>query len=148
MQTGKQQSYTDYLAESTDTVRRGNSLEKVIETGVFLIVWTVCLVLRIFCFNPDRFEVAEIPHRFRTIAFFCVLPAATLIISALIGSGSGWSSRKWRMTLFFGGMFMLMQFCVCGVFRLVTTFAAGAAVSCIGIAAGRFCSRRKVPDKQ
>lgn len=91
MQTGKQQSYTDYLAESTDTVRRGNSLEKVIETGVFLIVWTVCLVLRIFCFNPDRFEVAEIPHRFRTIAFFCVLPAATLIISALIGSGSGWT---------------------------------------------------------
>ena len=59
MQTGKQQSYTDYLAESTDTVRRGNSLEKVIEIGVFLIVWTVCLVLRIFCFNPDRFEMAD-----------------------------------------------------------------------------------------
>ena len=141
-------TYTDYLAESTDTVRRGNSLEKVIEIGSYLVVWGLFLLLALCCFHPDLYETPEIPHRFRTIAFFFALPAATLIISVLIGASSGWGKRKWWMTVFFGGMFVLMQFSVAGSVHMIGGFAAGAAVSCIGIAAGQYFSRRTKAKKK
>lgn len=98
-----------HLEESTNVVRSRNKLSKLILMMAYLVVWV--LLLTLFWFGTDGSDAMG----FGLLAFYIVLPVATAILSFIIGKDHSWGKHRWLMILFFGVMFMLMEY---GTFSL------------------------------
>ena len=97
-------NYVTYLDESTNVVKSKRKLSKVIQIGIYLIVWSVTILTFWFASAPDD------AMGYALMTFYLVLPVVTFIISLIIGKDSGWGKIKWLMPVFFGIMYMLADY--------------------------------------
>ena len=147
-------TYMEYLAESTDIVRSRTKLRKLIEVGIYLVVWTICMLLYQFVFRDAQNNNPASVDRFQVLTVVIILPVVTLVLSFVIGADSGWSRQKLWLPVFFGVMYALMT-CIglepIGIrFKLEWIFtwdtlmfaAIGAAISLIGMGLGILALKR------
>lgn len=135
-------SYIDYLEESTNTVRSKQKLTKHMQIGIYIILWTACLLW----FWLGQGSDGGFAMAYSLVTFYCILPVSTFILSWQIGKDVSWGIWKWMMPVFFGVMYALENF---GTFLMANNIACGnqnwprvedaipgAAVSLIGLLIG------------
>ena len=94
-------NYLDYLDESTNTVKSNKNKTTVILIMTYLGIWAIALIVFWFFMGPaDALDYIIIFH-------IILLPAATLVISLLMGIISCFGKLKWLIPLGFGIMYML-----------------------------------------
>jgi len=145
--------YTEYLAESTDIVRSRTKLRKLIEISIYLVVWTICMLLYHFVFHDAQNNPASV-DRFQVLTVAIILPVVTLVLSFVIGADSGWSKHKLWLPVFFGTMYALMiciglepigiRYKLEWIFTWDTLMFAviGAAISLVGMGLGIYALKR------
>lgn len=111
-------SYIDYLEESTNTVKSKQKLTKILQVGIYVVLWTACLIW----FWLGQGSDGGFAMGYSLITFYFILPVATFVISLLIGKDMSWGNLKWFMPLFFGVMFSLENF---GTFLMANNIACG-----------------------
>lgn len=111
-------SYIDYLEESTNTVKSKQKLTKMMQVGIYVILWAACLVW----FWLGRGSEAGFAMAYSLVTFYCILPVSTFVISLQIGKDISWRIWKWMMPFFFGAMYALENF---GTFLLANNIALG-----------------------
>ena len=92
-----------HLETSTNVVKSRQRLSRMILVLVYLLIWTVTIVSFWWTSGSDAMG-------YGLLAFYIVLPLATLVTSVFIGKDEGWASSRWLMMLFFGVMYMLGPF--------------------------------------
>lgn len=92
-----------YLKESTDTVKSRQKFSRLILMAVYLLIWTLLLIW--FWMGGASGSNAM---GYSLLAFYLILPLATLVVSVFIGKDREWGGIRWLMLLFFGAMFMLI----------------------------------------
>lgn len=112
-------NYMNYLEESTNTVKSKQRFSKLIQIGIYLLLWAACLVWFWIGKNNDP---ALFAPAFSLMTFYIILPIATFVISILIGKDESWGRYRWFMALFFGIMNSLEAF---GTFKMANTLAFG-----------------------
>lgn len=142
-------NYMDYLEESTNVVKSKQKVSKIIQIGIFLTLWMVCLLW--FWIGKDvdpSFAMA-----YSLITFYFILPVSTFVISLQIGKDISWGKMKWIMPWFFGAMYSLECF---STFAMANTLAFGSQhfptvedgipgfiISLLGLGIGIFLKRIK-----
>ncbi len=111
-------SYIDYLEESTNTVKSKQRLTKMMQVGIYIVLWAACLLW----FWLGRGSGGGFAMGFSLITFYFVLPVSTFVISILIGKDGSWGMWKWMMPFFFGVMYALENF---GTFLMANNIACG-----------------------
>lgn len=94
-------NYLDYLDESTNTVKSNKNKTTVILIMTYLCIWAIALI--VFWFFMDPGDALGYSIIFQII----LLPAATLVISLLMGINNLFGKLKWLSPLGFGIMYML-----------------------------------------
>lgn len=150
-------SYMDYLEESTNTVKSKQKLTKHMEVGIYVLLWSACLIW----FWLGKGSDGGFAMGFSLITFYFVLPVATFVISILIGKDTSWGKWKYIMPFFFGVMYALENF---GTFLMANNIACGNhnlpsiedampgfVISLIGLLVGmlvKACKRKKQGKKE
>jgi len=111
-------NYINYLEESTNTVKSKQRFSKLIQIGIYILLWTACLLW----FWIGRRHDPTFAPAFSIMALYLILPIATFVISILIGKDESWGRYRWLMAFFFGAMHSLECF---GTFKLANTLAFG-----------------------
>ena len=111
-------TYINYLEESTNTVKSKQRFSKLVQIGIYVILWAVCLVW----FWIGRESDPTFASAFALMTFYLILPIATFVISVLIGKDESWGRYRWLMALFFGTMYSMEHF---GTFSMANTLAFG-----------------------
>lgn len=111
-------SYIDYLEESTNTVKSKQKLTKMMQVGIYVVLWAACLIW----FWLGQGSDGGFAMGYSLITFYFILPVATFVISILIGKDVAWGSWKYIMPFFFGAMYALENF---GTFLLANNIACG-----------------------
>ena len=94
-----------HIEEETSTVKSHRRLAHVAPVLAYLVVWALLLALFWFGSAPDD------AMGYALIAFYVVLPVATLVTSALVGVDPTWGRLRWLVIPAFGVMFMLATYC-------------------------------------
>lgn len=110
--------YINYLEESTNTVKSKQKFSKLIQIGIYIILWTACLLWFWIGHKSDP----TFAPAFSIVALYLVLPIATFVISVQIGKDESWGRYRWAMAFFFGAMYSLECF---GTFSMANTLAFG-----------------------
>ena len=110
--------YMNYLEESTNMVKSKQRISRLIQIGIYVVLWAACLVW----FWVGRRNDPTFAPAFAIMTFYIILPISTFIISILIGKDDSWGRFRWLMTLFFGLMQSLAGF---GTFKMANTLAFG-----------------------
>ncbi|MBQ6844245.1 MAG: helix-turn-helix domain-containing protein [Agathobacter sp.] len=142
-------NYINYLEESTNTVRSKQRFSKLIQIGIYVVLWSACLLW----FWIGRANDPTFAPAFALMTFYLILPVVTFVISILIGKDESWGRYRWCMALFFGVMYSLESF---GTFSMANTLAfanqhfptikdaiPGVVISLIGMGIGVCLERRK-----
>ena len=111
-------SYMDYLEESTNMVKSKQKLTKMMQIGIYVMLWAACLVW----FWLGQGSDGGFAMGYSLITFYFILPVSTFIISILIGKDISWGKWKWLMPFFFGVMYSLENF---GTFLMANNIACG-----------------------
>ena len=111
-------SYIDYLEESTNTVKSKQKLTKMMQIGIYVILWAACLVW----FWLGLGSEAGFAMAYSLVTFYCILPISTFVLSLQIGKDASWGMWKWTMPIFFGAMYSLENF---GTFLMANNIAFG-----------------------
>lgn len=109
-------SYIDYLEESTNTVKSKQKLTKMMQVGIYVILWAACLVW----FWLGLGSEAGFAMAYSLVTFYCILPVSTFVLSLQIGKDASWGMWKWMMPIFFGAMYALENF---GTFLMANNIA-------------------------
>lgn len=112
-------NYMNYLEESTNTVKSKQKFSKLMQIGIYLLLWTGCLV---WFWVGRTNDPGSFAPAFAIMTFYILLPIATLVISILIGKDESWGRYRWLMALFFGVMRSLEAF---GTFQMANALAFG-----------------------
>lgn len=149
-------TYLNYLEESTDVVRSGERKAKTTLVSAYLAIWAFAIVA-FHCFTDpsDAFG-------YSFMYLWVLLPVTTFVVALLIGLHDHWGRRKWLSAIPFGLMYMLAEYATFGaantlanleegVFRLnapegdMIVLGAGIALAGIGIGelARRLRGRRR-----
>ncbi|MBE5959214.1 MAG: helix-turn-helix transcriptional regulator [Lachnospiraceae bacterium] len=136
----KTSDYANYLEESTNIVKSKNKLAKIIQVGVYVVIWALC-VLTFWLFTGDQDAVG-----YSLMTFFLVLPVTAFIESLIIGKDRGWGMEKWFVPLFFGIMYMLAEYATFSLANMTTfdkfnipelsMILSGAGISLVGMIIG------------
>lgn len=110
--------YITYLEESTNTVKSKQRFSKLIQIGIYILLWTACLLW----FWIGRRHDPTFAPAFSIMALYLILPIATFVISILIGKDESWGRYRWLIAFFFGAMYSLECY---GTFKLANTLAFG-----------------------
>lgn len=143
-------NYIDYLEESTNVVKSKKKTSKVIQIGIYVVLWAACLIW--FWLGKDS-DDSGFAMAYSLVTFYCILPVSTFVISLQMGKDASWGYGKWIMPLFFGAMFSLEGF---ATFSMANTLAfgnqhtptleaaiPGFVISLLGLGAGLLVKRYK-----
>jgi len=143
-------NYIEYLEESTNTVKSKQRFSKVLQIGIYVLLWTSCLVW--FWVGRD-YDSALFAPAFAIMALYLILPISTFVISFFIGKDESWGRYRWLMALFFGGMHSMECFVT---FAMANTLTFGnlhfptvedaipaIIISLLGIGCGAFVKQIK-----
>ncbi len=133
--------YLEYLDESTNVVKSKRKLTKIIQIGIYLVIWAAAIL---------SFWIVSAPSDamgYSLIVFYVILPVTTVILSFLIGKDKGWGRVKWMMPLFFGVMYMLAEYATFSLANMTafhkynmpefSMLLTGAVLSLIGLGIGK-----------
>ena len=81
-----------HLEMSTNVVKSRQRFSRMILVLVYLLIWTVTIVSFWWTSGSDAMG-------YGLLAFYIVLPLATLVISVFIGKDESWSGSRWLMML-------------------------------------------------
>lgn len=99
-------NYMNYLEESTNMVKSKQRFSKLIQIGIYVVLWTACLIW----FWLGRSNDPTFAPAFAIMTFYLILPITTFVLSILIGRDESWGKYRWVMIFFFGAMFSLEIF--------------------------------------
>lgn len=98
---GPMKDYLEYIEESTNTVKSKTRLSKLLVGLSYLVIWAFNIVA------SWRFSAGSITEAQAGGSQWIMLPAATIVLSLLIGKNNYWGKYKWLVPIGFGLMFML-----------------------------------------
>ena len=130
--------YLDYIEESTNTVKSKVRLSKLLLVLSYLIIWAFNIMA------SGRFSAGSTTEA--QVGGVQWLPAATIVLSLLIGKNNYWGKHKWLAPIGFGLMFMLSVYASYGMreslifdrvdLQTLSFFFIGTIASMIGMALG------------
>ena len=136
------QTYVEYLSESTDVVKSKNRLGRVILAAVWLLLWAGSEIALWF-FSPGMAANA-----FQWV----LLPLAALLLSALAERNGLEGRALWALPLVLGGMMLLVPASSSATADGIVyhsfqwpnfpLLAAGIAASLLGLGAGRLLRKK------
>ena len=142
-------NYMNYLEESTNTVKSKQKFSKLMQIGIFMLLWIGCLIW----FWVGRVSDPTFAGAFALITFYMIFPIATFVISFQIGKDESWGRYRWLMVLFFGVMRSLEVF---GTFSMANALVfenqhfpsvgdaiPGVIVSLLGMGIGFFVKKQR-----
>ena len=97
----KMKNYYHYLEESTNVVKSNTNRNKIITILSYLIIWAFAMI--VFWFFTSGSDAMG----YSLLFLWIILPVATFIVSAVIGTHNFWGKGKWVFTLFFFLLYML-----------------------------------------
>ena len=134
------EDYLDYIEESTNTVKSKTRLSKLLLVLSYLVIWSFNIMVS-WCFSAGSITEAQAGG-----VQWIMLPAATIILSLLIGKNNYWGKHKWLAPIGFGLLFMLSVYASYGTreslifnradVQTLTFFFIGTIASMIGMALG------------
>lgn len=134
------EDYLDYIEESTNTVKSKTRLSKLLLVLSYLVIWSFNIMVS-WCFSAGSITEAQAGG-----VQWIMLPAATIILSLLIGKNNYWGKHKWIAPIGFGFLFMLSVYASYGTreslifnradLQTLTVFFIGTIASMIGMALG------------
>ena len=134
------EDYLDYIEESTNTVKSNARLSKLLLVLSYLVIWSFNIMAS-WCFSAGSITEAQAGG-----VQWIMLPAATIILSLLIGKNNYWGKHKWIAPIGFGLLFMLSVYASYGTreslifnradVQTLTFFFIGTIASMIGMALG------------
>ena len=137
---GPMKDYLDYIEESTNTVKSKVRLSKLLLVLSYLVIWAFNIMA------SWRFSAGSITEAQAGGAQWIMLPAATIVLSLLIGKNNYWGKYKWLAPIGFGLMFMLSVYASYGMreslifnrvdLQTLSLFFIGTIASMIGMALG------------
>ena len=137
---GPMKDYLDYIEESTNTVKSKVRLSKLLLVLSYLVIWAFNIMA------SWRFSAGSITEAQAGGAQWIMLPAATIVLSLLIGKNNYWGKYKWLAPIGFGLMFMLSVYASYGMreslifdrvdLQTLSVFFIGTIASMIGMALG------------
>ena len=137
---GPMKDYLDYIEESTNTVKSKTRLSKLLLVLSYLVIWAFNIMA------SWRFSAGSITEAQAGGAQWIMLPAATIVLSLLIGKNNYWGKYKWLAQIGCGLMFMLSVYASYGMreslnfnrvdLQTLSFFFIGMIASMIGLALG------------
>lgn len=137
---GPMKDYLDYIEESTNTVKSKTRLSKLLLVLSYLVIWAFNIMA------SWRFSAGSITEAQAGGAQWIMLPAATIVLSLLIGKNNYWGKYKWLAPIGFGLMFMLSVYASYGMreslifarvdLQTLSVFFIGTIASMIGMTLG------------
>ena len=137
---GPMKDYLDYIEESTNTVKIKTRLSKLLVVLCYLVIWAFNIMA------SWRFSAGSIAEAQAGGTQWIMLPAATIVLSLLIGKNNYWGKHKWLAPIGFGLMFMLSVYASYGMreslnfnrvdLQTLSFFFIGMIASMIGLALG------------
>ena len=134
------EDYLDYIEESTNTVKSKTRLSKLLLVLSYLVLWSFNIMVS-WCFSTGSVTEAQAGG-----VQWIMLPAATIILSLLIGKNNYWGKHKWIAPIGFGLLFMLSVYASYGTreslifnradLQTLTFFFIGTIAAMIGMALG------------
>ena len=134
------EDYLDYIEESTNTVKSKTRLSKLLLVLSYLVIWSFNIMVS-WCFSTGSVTEAQAGG-----VQWIMLPAATIIMSLLIGKNNYWGKHKWIAPIGFGLLFMLSVYASYGTreslifnradLQTLTFFFIGTIAAMIGMALG------------
>ena len=132
--------YLEYIEESTNTVKIKTRLSKLLVVLCYLVIWAFNIMA------SWRFSAGSITEAQAGGTQWIMLPAATIVLSLLIGKNNYWGKYKWLAPIGFGLMFMLSVYASYGMrensifdqidLQTVSFIFAGTLASFIGMVIG------------
>ena len=133
-----------HLEKSTDVVESKRKNRKLIEVLTYLGIWAVSILFFWAGGGTDAMG-------YSLLVLYLILPAATAVISFLIGKDDGWAGSKWLMMLFFGFFYFLASYATFDLSNMIafrhfnppelSQILPGILISAAGIAAGSLARR-------
>lgn len=149
---GPMKDYLDYIEESTNTVKSKTRLSKLLVFLSYLVIWAFNIMA------SWRFSAGSITEAQAGGAQWIMLPAATIVLSLLIGKNNYWGKYKWLAPIGFGLMFMLSVYASYGMreslifdrvdLQTLSVFFIGTIASMIGRRLAMHFSRTKKAKKR
>ena len=88
--------YLEYIEESTNTVKIKTRLSKLLVVLCYLVIWAFNIMA------SWRFSAGSITEAQAGGTQWIMLPAATIVLSLLIGKNNYWGKYKWLVPIGFG----------------------------------------------
>ena len=140
------QTYQEFLEESTNTVKAKKNLGKIILLSTYFIVWVVAMLIFWFITNP---MLSGLGVTLRWI----LLPALLLVTTVTVAKNNYWGKGNWLCVLAGAVTFLtvpythyLQELDMVTITFQFPNFAymfVGAAISACGIVLGTFWNKRK-----
>ena len=137
----------EHIKENVNVVKSKEKFSKILLIGIYLIIW----VLSILVFWLFTGEDAGIGYSL--MVFYCILPITTFIVSFLIGKDKSWDSVRYFMPLFFGIMYMLVEYATFSLCNMTSfnkvnlpefsMIISGSVISYLGILIGIIIDKLK-----
>ena len=144
-------SYIDYLEESTNTVKSKTKLSKIILLGVYLLIWAISEIVFWLVMEPSD------ATGYAIMFVWILMPVTTFAVSAVIGKNSYFGRLKWLVPLVMGIMYMLVPYSTFSASNMAAfhvfrwpdfpMLPIGAAISLAGILLGNLISRKQAKKK-
>ena len=141
-----QSDYIDYLAESTDTVKRNIKLSQIILIAVFVGIWAIALI--VFWF----FTSGSDGMAYSLMFLWLLLPVSTFTVSLLIAKNGFFGKLRCLSSPILGLFHMLAEYATFNLANMVAFskfnlprpeyFLAGAVISLLGLAVGTLVCRK------
>lgn len=135
------------LEESTNITKSKAKLSRYILIGIYLIIWVILISL--FWLSTSSID----GFGYSLITFYIVLPITTFVLSILIGKESSWGNIRFLMPVFFGIMYMLVDYTTFSLANMIyfdklnipdfSLLISGAIISYIGLLIGLFSIKSK-----
>ena len=144
--------WDDYLEESTNVVKSNIKRNKMITILSYLLIWAIAMIAFWF-FKDDSSAMG-----YSLLYLWVILPVTTFFVSVIIGINDFWGIKKWAFTVFFGIMYMLVEY---GTFKMANNIAfnklnapdwgmivVGAIISAIGMLIGSLFNKKRNKQKK
>ena len=140
------QTYQEFLEESTNTVKAKKNLGKIILLSTYFIVWVVAMLIFWFITNP---MLSGLGVTLRWI----LLPALLLVTTVTVAKNNYWGKGNWLCVLAGAVTFLSVPYThylqeldmvtITFQFPNFPYMIVGAIISAFGITLGTFWNKRK-----
>jgi len=140
------QTYQEFLAESTNTVKAKRRLEKVVLFSTFLFIWAIALVTFVLV-NGLMTSVFDVIFR------WILLPTLLFVVTVVIAKNDYWGKRNWLCLIPAAISFLTIpytKFVVTGDTAIYTFcfpnfgyMIVGVVIAALGIGVGTVLNKKK-----